>query len=177
MDAALTASPATVGPDALRSAMGHFATGVTVVTALDEGGAPLGSTANAVTSVSLRPPLILVSLRHESETLAALVRSCRFAVNVLHEGQEWLAARFARRGAGPWREVRWSAGAGGAPLIEDALATLECDVHDLADGGDHRIVVGRVVAVDHPDDHVPPLLFYRGGYAALAPRAGARPTA
>jgi flavin reductase (DIM6/NTAB) family NADH-FMN oxidoreductase RutF len=149
--------------------MGHFATGVTVVTALDEAAGPVGSTANAVASVSLRPPLILVSLRNQSETLAALLRTSRFAVNVLHEGQESLAAGFARRDAGAWRDIPWSRRNGGAPMIEDALATLDCGVHDLADGGDHRIVVGRVAAVEHPDVHVPPLVFYRGSYSRLAP--------
>ena len=158
----------TVAPDQLRTAMGHFATGVTIVTAHD-GRRPLGSTANAVSSVSLHPPLILVSLRNESETLAALMRTRRFAVNVLHEGQEPLADRFARRGDEAWDGVDWSAREGGAPLLDGALATLECVVHDLADGGDHRIVVGRVGAVEHPDDHVPPLVFYRGTYSRLVP--------
>jgi flavin reductase (DIM6/NTAB) family NADH-FMN oxidoreductase RutF len=169
MSAAAATLPMTVEPDQLRVAMGHFATGVTVVTALDAANRPVGSTANAVTSVSLRPPLILVSLRHESETLAALLRANHFAVNVLHEGQESLAAGFARRDARAGRVVRWSRRNGGAPVIEGALATLECGVHDLADGGDHRLVVGRVAAVEHPDDHVPPLLFYRGSYSRLAP--------
>ncbi len=158
----------TVAPDLLRTAMGHFATGVTIVTALD-GDRPLGSTANAVSSVSLHPPLILVSLRNESETLAALLRTRRFAVNVLSEGQEPLASRFARRGSEVWQGVEWVLGDGGAPVLDGALATLECEVHDVADGGDHRIVVGRVGAVDHPDDHVPPLVFYRGTYSRLAP--------
>lgn len=157
----------TVAPDQLRAAMGHFATGVTIVTALN-GDRPLGSTANAVSSVSLHPPLILVSLRNESETLRALMRTRRFAVNVLHEGQEPLADRFARRGDEAWEGVGWTIDGGGAPLLDGALATLECAVHDLADGGDHRIVVGRVGAVDHPEEHVPPLVFYRGAYSRLA---------
>jgi flavin reductase (DIM6/NTAB) family NADH-FMN oxidoreductase RutF len=156
-----------VEPDQLRAAMGHFATGVTIVTTL-ENGRPLGSTANAVSSVSLHPPLILVSLRNESETLAALLRTRRFAVNVLHEGQEELADRFARRADDSWDGIEWSQ-AGGAPVLGGALASLECDVHDVADGGDHRIVVGRVADVEHPDDHVPPLVFYRGSYSRLEP--------
>jgi flavin reductase (DIM6/NTAB) family NADH-FMN oxidoreductase RutF len=160
--------PAAVEPNQLRDAMGHFATGVTVVTALEGPGRPVGSTANAVSSVSLHPPLIMVSLRNESETLAALIEAGHFAVNVLHEGQEPLANRFARRDAA-WKGVPWTLRDGRAPVLEGALATLECVVHDLADGGDHRIVVGRVAAVDHPDDHVPPLVFYRGNYSRLAP--------
>jgi flavin reductase (DIM6/NTAB) family NADH-FMN oxidoreductase RutF len=160
---------ATVDPGQLRTAMGHFATGVTVVTAVDRGGRPFGSTANAVSSVSLNPPLIMVSLRNESETLAVLLETRSFAVNVLHEGQEELASRFATRAPDLWEGVRWGVRDGGAPVLDGALATLECEVHDIADGGDHRIVVGRVAEVEHPDDHVPPLVFYRGSYSRLVP--------
>jgi 3-hydroxy-9,10-secoandrosta-1,3,5(10)-triene-9,17-dione monooxygenase reductase component len=148
-------------PAHLRAALGHFATGVTVVTAA-AGGARHGSTANAVSSVSLAPPLLLVCLRDESNTLAALLDSGRFAVNVLHASQRPLAQRFARRDAG-WDGVAHRDG-----LLDGALATLECAVHDVAGGGDHRIVVGRVLAVEHPDEHAPPLLFYRGAYRGLA---------
>jgi flavin reductase (DIM6/NTAB) family NADH-FMN oxidoreductase RutF len=152
---------ADLAPARLRAAVGHFATGVTVVTA-SAGEAWHGTTANAVSSVSLDPPLVLVCLRDESLTLAALLESGRFAVNVLHADQQPLAHRFARRGAG-WDGVVHRDG-----LLDGALATLECAVHDVADGGDHRIVVGRVQAVEHPEEHAPPLLFYRGAYRGLA---------
>jgi flavin reductase (DIM6/NTAB) family NADH-FMN oxidoreductase RutF len=151
---------------ALRAAMGHFATGVTVVTAA--GRPPLGSTVNAISSVSLDPPLLLVCLREESRTLAGLLDTGRFGVNVLQEGQQPLAQRFARRDA-TWEDVVHTHGsATGVPLIDGALATLECAVHDLADGGDHRIVVGRVLSVEHPAQHVAPLLFYRGAFTGLS---------
>ncbi len=166
---------ATVQPGQLRATMGHFATGVTVVTAVDRDGRPFGSTANAVSSVSLDPPLIMVSLRNESETLAVLLETGRFAVNVLHEGQEELASRFAKRAADLWDGVRWGLRDGGAPVLDGALATLECKVHDIADGGDHRIVVGRVADVEHPEDHVPPLVFYRGAYSRLVPERAPEP--
>ncbi len=148
----------------LRAAMGHFATGVTVVSAAD-GAQRFGSTANAVSSVSLAPPLLLVCLRDESRTLAALLASGRFAVNVLHASQRALAERFARR------DASWAGVAHRDGRLDGALATLDCSVHDVADGGDHRIVVGRVLAVAHPEEAAPPLLFYRGAY--LEP-AGAR---
>jgi len=149
---------------ALRAAMGHFATGVTVITA--PGPTPCGSTVNAITSVSLDPPLLLVCLRDDSGTLAALLESGRFGVNVLHEHQDELAQRFAKRGSG-WDGITHAEGATGVPLLHGALATLECAVHDVADGGDHRIVVGRVLAVDHPEEHAPPLIFYRGAFTRL----------
>jgi 3-hydroxy-9,10-secoandrosta-1,3,5(10)-triene-9,17-dione monooxygenase reductase component len=148
-------------PARLRAALGHFATGVTVVTAAAGDGRRYGSTANAVSSVSLDPPLLLVCLRDESQTLAALLETGRFAINILHARQRELAQRFARRGAS-WADVSHREG-----LLDGALATLECAVHDVADGGDHRIVVGRVLAVEHPEQPAPPLLFYRGAYTAL----------
>ena len=151
--------------EALRAAMGHFATGVTVVTAA--GQAPHGSTVNAVTSVSLDPPLLLVCLREDSHTLAALLDGGHFGVNVLREHQQALARQFAHRGA-DWDGVRYADGpVTGVPVLAEALATLECAVHDIADGGDHRIIVGRILAVEHPEEHVPPLLFYRGAYTRL----------
>jgi flavin reductase (DIM6/NTAB) family NADH-FMN oxidoreductase RutF len=146
-----------VAARAFRDCVGEFATGVTVVTAEDAAGR-FGSTANAVSSVSLDPPLLLVCLREESRTLAALLRSGRFAVNVLHASQRPLAERFARRDAS-WDGVTHRDG-----LLDGALATLECTVHDIANGGDHRIVVGRVLSVEHPEEHADPLLFYRGEY-------------
>jgi flavin reductase (DIM6/NTAB) family NADH-FMN oxidoreductase RutF len=159
-------APALTGP-ALRAAMGHFATGVTVITA--PGEPPRGSTVNSITSVSLDPPLLLVCLSDTSLTLASLLDAGRFGVNVLREDQEALAYRFGRRDAEPWSEVEHAAGpVTGAPLLCDALATLECTVHDVADGGDHRIVVGHVRAVVHPEALAPPpLLFYRGAFVAL----------
>ena len=155
-----------IGADALRAAKGHFATGVTVVTA--SGRDRHGSTVNAITSVSLDPPLLLVCLRSDSHTLAALLESGRFGVNVLHETQQAIARRFARRGAS-WDGVgRHEGPLTGAPLIDGALATFECAVHDVADGGDHQIVIGRVLAVCHPDEHAPPLLFYRGMFTRVS---------
>lgn len=155
----------------LRTAIGHFATGVTVVTATDAAGRDFGSTANAISSVSLEPPLVLVCLRRESETLGTIVEARRFAINVLRDGQRQLAERFARTASrDSWAGVPYGpAPVTGAPLIGDALATLECELHDVADGGDHAIVIGRVLAVEHPAEHVTPLLFYRGAFAAPPP--------
>jgi flavin reductase (DIM6/NTAB) family NADH-FMN oxidoreductase RutF len=154
----------------LRTAIGHFATGVTVVTAIDDEGRSFGSTANAVSSVSLNPPLVLVCLRDESETLSAILGTRRFAINMLREDQRHLAERFARTASrDTWTGVAHvPAPITGAALIDGALATLECELHSIADGGDHTIAVGQVLAVEHPAEHVPPLLFYRGAFASAA---------
>jgi flavin reductase (DIM6/NTAB) family NADH-FMN oxidoreductase RutF len=152
----------------LRSAMGHFATGVTVVTTRDCVGRPFGTTANAVSSVSLRPPLVLACLRRESETLQALLERRRFAINVLHSSQTELSDRFARRTAcDTWDRVAHRS-AGGIPLLDGAIATLQCELHDVADGGDHTVVVGHVLDLAHaPGDETDPLLFFAGGYRRI----------
>ena len=162
-----------VAADRLRGAMGMFATGVTVITTRDASGRPFGTTANAVSSVSLRPPLVLTCLREESETLGALLVRRSFAINVLHSSQMELSDRFAR----PAAHDTWDAVAhrdvAGIPVLEGAIATLWCDLHDIADGGDHSVVVGHVTDLEQwgPTD-AEPLLFYAGAYRSL----GAPPT-
>ncbi|HEY2318267.1 MAG TPA: flavin reductase [Solirubrobacteraceae bacterium] len=169
--AAIEPPPATgVHAERLRAAMGQFATGVTVITTSDADGRLFGSTANSVSSVSLRPPLVLTCLRRESETLAALLEVRRFAINVLHSSQARLSDLFARRaGADIWDAVAYRS-ADGIPLLEGAIATLQCDLHDVADGGDHAVVVGHVVELDHaPAPDAEPLLFYAGAYRRIGP--------
>jgi len=161
-----------VGARELRTAMSHFATGVTVVAATVDGE-PRGGTANAVASVSLEPPLVLVCLRHGSRTLQALREAGTFALNVLGHGQEGLARRFAEVPIGErFAGLGWKPGGNGAPLLDGAVATLECAVHEVADGGDHAVVFGRVLAVGHPDRHAEPLVFFRGRFRRLHPHAG-----
>lgn len=149
--------------------MGRFATGVTLVTTRDAAGRPAGTTANAVTSLSLDPPLLLVCLARTSLTLAALGESGHFAVNVLAARHRDAARTFARRGSdGAWETVAHRSGRTGSPRLDDALAVLDCVLEDRLPGGDHEIVVGRVLDVEStaPDEDEP-LLFYRGAFAAL----------
>jgi 3-hydroxy-9,10-secoandrosta-1,3,5(10)-triene-9,17-dione monooxygenase reductase component len=165
-----------VPAERLRAAMGRFATGVTVITTRDEAGRRLGTTANAVASVSLRPPLVLACLRDESETLAALLERRRFAINVLHTSQSDLSERFARRSAADSWDAVAHRTSHGVPVLEGALATLECELHDVADGGDHSVVIGRVVELEHSaGPEADPLLFYGGGYRALGAPAPPAP--
>jgi len=152
-----------------RDAMGHFATGVTVITSVGAYGAPVGTTANAVTSLSLDPPLILVCFDRGSLTLRAIRGHGAFVVNVLAAGQEHLSASFARRGlAAAWDGVRHRRGPTGSPWLEGVLAVLECTVEHSLPGGDHEIVVGRVRHVETNATPAAPLVFFRGGYATLA---------
>jgi flavin reductase (DIM6/NTAB) family NADH-FMN oxidoreductase RutF len=156
-----------VHADHLRGAMGKFATGVTIVTTRDGSGRPFGTTANAVSSVSLRPPLVLACLRQESETLAALLQRRRFAINVLHSSQTELSDRFARPAATDSWDAVAHRNVRGIPLLEGAIATLECELHDIADGGDHVVVVGHVVDLAHQPADGEPLVFYAGAYRRL----------
>jgi flavin reductase (DIM6/NTAB) family NADH-FMN oxidoreductase RutF len=155
--------------DELRHAIGHLATGVTVVTSLDQDGRPVGTTASAVSSLSLDPPLLLVCLERRSVTLDALRRHGAFAVNVLAAGQHEVSANFARSGGlASWQGVAFEPGHRGVPRLVGVLATLECKLEQVLAGGDHEIVVGSVgTAVTSADRHEP-LLHWRGGYARLA---------
>jgi len=152
-----------------RHAMGHFATGVTVITSLDAGGRPVGTTANAVTSLSLAPPLVLACFDLGSLTLQAIRGHGSFAVNVLAAAQRHLSANFARRGLdAAWDGVHHRHGPTGSPRIEGVLAIMECTVEHRLPGGDHEIVVGRVRHVETSADPATPLVYFRGGYASLA---------
>ena len=151
-----------------RHAMGHFVTGVTVVTSVGAAGEPVGTTANAVSSLSLAPPLVLVCFDRSSVTLQAVRSHGAFAVNVLAAPQRQLSANFARRGlAAVWDEVRHRPGPTGSPRLEGVLAALDCTVEHYLPGGDHEIVVGRVRHVETSEDEQAPLVFWRGGYASL----------
>jgi flavin reductase (DIM6/NTAB) family NADH-FMN oxidoreductase RutF len=157
----------------LRHAMGHFATGVTVITSVGADGQPVGTTANAVSSLSLDPPLVLVCFDRASQTLSAVGAYGAFAVNVLAAPQEDLSANFARGGlAADWDGVRHQPGLTGSPRLHGVLATLECTVEHRLPGGDHEIVVGRVRHVAMGDAGAAPLLFWRGRYASLGSPAG-----
>jgi flavin reductase (DIM6/NTAB) family NADH-FMN oxidoreductase RutF len=152
----------------LREAMGRFATGVTVVTSVDADGQPVGTTANAVTSLSLDPPLVLVCFDLGSLTLQAIRGHGAFVVNVLAAPQQQLSRNFARRGfAAAWDGVRHRRGPTGSPRLEDVLAVLECTVEHALPGGDHEIIVGRVRHAETSPAPGAPLVFFRGTYASL----------
>jgi 3-hydroxy-9,10-secoandrosta-1,3,5(10)-triene-9,17-dione monooxygenase reductase component len=162
------ADPAGVSAAQLREAMGQFATGVTVVTSVGADGEPVGTTANAVTSLSLEPPLVLVCFDLKSATLTAIRGHGAFAVNVLGRRQRHLSANFARRGlSAVWDGVRHHRGPTGSPRLADVIAVIECTVEHSFPGGDHEIVIGRARHVESNGDGATPLLFWRGDYASI----------
>lgn len=150
----------------LRDALGCFGTGVTIVTTLDEQGEPLGLTANSFTSVSLDPPLILFSLARKSANLAAFESAGRFAVNVLHIGQQPAAGKFAQRDVARFDGVDWAAQPDGSPILGGSLASFDCDTFAVHDGGDHLIFIGRVKHAWF-EPHRDPLLYFRGRFRRL----------
>jgi 3,4-dihydroxy-2-butanone 4-phosphate synthase len=152
----------------MRDVMGHFATGVTVVTARGEGGAPVGTTANAISSVSLDPPLLLACLARSSETLAAIRAEGRFGINILAAEQRHHSDRFARKGdAIGAHEVDFHDHDLGVPVLPGALATVACEVEAIYPAGDHEIVIGLAHHLEHREPGAKPLLFYRGAYSEI----------
>jgi flavin reductase (DIM6/NTAB) family NADH-FMN oxidoreductase RutF len=149
-----------------RQLLGHFATGVTVLTVVAPDGRPLGMTANSVCSVSLEPPLISVCVDRDAEMHGAILAVSRFVVNVLSGHQETLARRFADKHEDRFDGVGYHLSPDGLILLDGVLAHIECQREANYPGGDHTIVVGRVTGGAAFDGH--PLLFYRGGYAALS---------
>jgi flavin reductase (DIM6/NTAB) family NADH-FMN oxidoreductase RutF len=158
-----------IAPDHFRRVLGHFATGITVLTTCDADQRPTGLTASAFCSVSLEPPLILVCVDHKSQSYPALCERGQFAVNVLRADQEAISRRFASTSLTKFDGVPYRLGALGVPLLDEALAQLECVVVSAHVEGDHTIFVGRVEQTRVTDGQ--PLLYYRGQYARLADSA------
>jgi flavin reductase (DIM6/NTAB) family NADH-FMN oxidoreductase RutF len=146
--------------------MGRFATGVTVLTVRDVEGRPAGMTASSLASVSLDPPLVSVCVDHTADLHALIIAAPDFVVNVLESGQEELARRFADPHEDRFAGVGYHLGPDGQVRLDGALAHIECARFTTYAGGDHTIVIGRVTGGDVHAGH--PLLYYRGGYAALS---------
>ncbi len=149
----------------LRTALGRFATGVTIVTCVADDGAWVGLTANSFTGLSLAPPLVLWSLRTASPTLAAFAAAPRFAVNVLAEAQVDLSRRFAGPAEDRFVEGAWALGEHGSPVLAGCAAVFECEVASHQQAGDHRLFIGRVLGCT--ESALPPLVFQGGHYHLL----------
>lgn len=148
----------------LRRALSCFVTGVTIVTTCDRLGAPVGLTVNSFSSVSLKPPLVLWSLRSESRSLPVFEAAGHFAVNVLSRAQKEQSALFASGAvADKFDKTAYFAGIAGMPLLHGCLATLECETETTHRSGDHVIFIGRVLRCALNGEH-DPLIFFRGRY-------------
>lgn len=149
-----------------RRLLGHFATGVTIITTVSKDQKPTGMTANAVTSLSLVPPLMLICVDKAADCYSCFEASKVFTVNVLAEEQEALSRRFATKGVEKFEGVGYRAGQNGCAILDDAVSYMECRLTQAIDGGDHTIYLGEVEAGDASE--IAPLLFFRGGYRKLA---------
>ncbi|MFN8573396.1 MAG: flavin reductase family protein [Gemmatimonadaceae bacterium] len=155
-----------IDPDAFRSVLGRFASGVTVVTTRDDQGRDYGMTVSAFSALSLTPPLVLACIDRQAAMYEVLGRTNHFTVNILASAQEALSRRFSDLDAQErFDGIGFTRGPMGAPILDDVLAYLECRLVRQLDGGDHGIFVGEVdTAVTQ---ELRPLLYYRGGYAEL----------
>ena len=154
-----------VEPPQFRQLLGRFATGVTIVTARDPSGGPVGMTASSVASVSLDPPLLLVSVDRTHDMHAALAAAEHFVLNVLAADQEALSRRFAGDEENRFDGVGYKENRQGIPVLDGALASIECVKQTAVPGGDHTVFFGLVTGGSVTDRR--PLLYYRGGYASL----------
>jgi len=148
-----------------RAALGHFAAAVTVVTNKADDGQVAGITVTAFSSLSLDPPLVLICIDKRAKIHDRLVPGGNFAVNILADTQELLSRRFASSQGDQFHEVGYSEGLTGAPLLHDVVTAIECRIVELQPGGDHTIVIGEVMGTKIGSGK--PLLYFRGGYAAL----------
>jgi flavin reductase (DIM6/NTAB) family NADH-FMN oxidoreductase RutF len=158
----LASGSSLIDPRDFRNALGTYATGVTIITAVAPDGKPYGLTCNSFASVSLNPPLVLWSLGMFSQGLSIFQNASHFAINVLGASQQALATKFATSSPDKFAGVEWKHGLGNAPILADNVANFQCRAADRYYGGDHVIFLGAVEAYAY--NRQQPLLFARGGY-------------
>ena len=166
----LASDHSSIDPRDFRDALGTYATGVTIITAVGADGKPYGLTCNSFASVSLNPPLVLWSLGMFSQGLSTFQNTSHFAVNVLGASQQALASRFAKSSGDKFVGVEWAPGLGGAPLLAGSVANFQCRAANRYYGGDHIIFLGAVEAYSY--NRREPLLFARGGYGRFVDTGG-----
>lgn len=162
-------SNSTIDPRTFRNVLGQFCTGITVITTVHEG-APVGFACQSFAALSLDPPLVLFCPTKQSRSWSAIEASGTFCVNILHENQKDVSARFGSREPDKFAGMEWAPSTLGSPIIEGSLAHLDCSVHSVHDGGDHFVVFGSVHSLsDVPKKKPRPLLFYHGQYTGIEP--------
>jgi len=153
----------------MREVLGHYPTGVAIVTAPGAGDdPPVGMAVGSFTSVSLDPPLVGFFVDHRSSTWPLIEAAGRFCANVVGDHQEDLCRLFAMKGIDRFASCGWQPGLSGAPRLDDAVAWIDCRVDQVVPTGDHWLVLGRVLELDLPAEHRSPLVFHRGGYGGVA---------
>ena len=158
----------TIEPLSFREALGHYASGITVITSQLEGE-PIGFTCQSFYSVSTSPPLVSFSVMASSASYPKIRQAGRFAVNILSDEQAGISNQFARKGTDKWHAVEWQQSPLGNPIIAGSLHWLECEIHAEHAAGDHLIVIGEVKALSLQATPVTqPLLYFKGQYCNIA---------
>ncbi|MFK9092476.1 flavin reductase family protein [Bacillus salipaludis] len=148
-----------------KETMGNYPTGVTIVTAINNDGKPVGLTVNSFASVSLDPLLVLWSIDHKVSTIQAFTDGGKFAVHILASDQQELCRTFASRGVDRFSKCNWSLSDNQLPIIEGAVAVLQCDTFKTVEAGDHTIIIGAVKDIEQNDKE--PLLYHRRHFAPI----------
>lgn len=162
----MNASAAFAATD-LKKVYGHFATGISIITGRQPDDEPFGLTVSSFQALSLDPPLVLYSVQKGAASLDFLAARRNFGVSVLAHGQGWIARQFAERRPDRFANVAWTLGRHGSPLIDCAIAAFECELWDTYEGGDHVIVIGRVLDLAATLEESP-LVYFRGGFLPQA---------
>jgi 3-hydroxy-9,10-secoandrosta-1,3,5(10)-triene-9,17-dione monooxygenase reductase component len=157
-----------ISPQEFRHILGHYPTGVCVVTAVQEDGKRIGMAVGSFTSVSLTPPLVAFFPDKGSSSWPKIEKTGKFCVNVLADDQEWVCRRFASKAEDKFEDISHRLSDDGQPIIDDVVAWIDCSLHQVHEAGDHFIVLGEVTAMSTERD-VHPLLFLRGGYGQFMP--------
>ncbi len=159
-------SVATIDQAKFRQVLGHFPTGVTVITAMHEGS-PVGFAVGSFASLSLEPPQVLFCAGTQSSSWPKIQAAGKLCVNVLADDQEDVSRVFASKASDKFAELAWRPSGNGAPFLEGSLVSIDCDVDDVIESGDHFVVIAAVTHLDvHHEGH--PLIFYRGGYGRVS---------
>jgi 3-hydroxy-9,10-secoandrosta-1,3,5(10)-triene-9,17-dione monooxygenase reductase component len=156
----------TIEATRMREVLGHYPTGVVVITAPGDP-TPAGLAVGSFTSVSLDPPLVGFFVGHGSSTWPKIEAAGRFCANILGDHQEELCRLFAAKGADRFGTIAWRPGTSGSPIIDDAVAWIDCRIEQVVEAGDHWLVLGRVLALDTHESARTPLVFHRGGYGRV----------
>lgn len=154
--------PEPISAEAFRRACSQFATGVAIASVIDHTGTPHGITVNSFTSVSLAPPLVLICIDYRAAILTPMMEARHYGLSILRADQMDLSSRFATRPDDRFEGVSWRAGTSGVPLIDGALAQIECAVRQTLDGGDHTIFLSEVIAAEVQEGT--PLLYFNSAY-------------
>lgn len=164
----MSLSSTAIEPRRFREALGHYASGITVITSHIEGE-PIGFTCQSFHSVSMSPPLVSFSVMTSSASYPKIRRAGRFTVNILSDEQVRISNQFAQRGADKWHDVEWQKSPLGNPIIAGSLHWLDCEIHAEHPAGDHLIVIGEVKALNLQEGaSTQPLLYFKGQYRNIA---------